>query len=373
MRIDDLREGLRSFLWARAFIIGGLGIAGLVAAALMGFARTYLLLLALAVFGFTLYGALRLRQRRVLSRTRFVGFGSPDDTAELPAIDGSKPRELIEYEDGTTSLVVRERKIVRRHVFAKPERTMVRSEIELADSYLVGKRLAKHSTFKPIQGESKVFVFTRLHWVEHAPLQIALVAAAIAVTVGLCLTAAFGALSVSAAGWLLIWLVLMLAAAAGYLYVWIPWAYTWLVVTDRRIMLMYAPPLWIEGSPMRAVLFTDVGTSNHEDQHGFTNWLLGKLGQTPYGIIQADTAADKGDEWVNEGIRYVRHPEEVKRVIDERLLAIKSLQLQERHAEDMAYQRRQAEAAEETLGATREMRDLLRHHLERQSQGGQPS
>lgn len=291
-----------------------------------GMIAEYVALLVLWLVGGVIY-LFGFRRRRAAAVTPEPSQAPLDEdrTMEIPILDTSvrppgKQRQLVDYTDGTKRLVIHKRSVLKRRIFGG-QVSWSTSEIALRPGLLMNAKLARQSSFAPIPTESEALIFTRLHWWSHAPKQLALFAVALGVT-GVSLYLGFTRTGIE--GWMigLAWIVLMVILAGAYLIVWVPWYYTWFVVTDRRIILAYTPPLWLAGTPAQSSPVKNILTSNHIDQtgiHAIINWILGLrwISITQYGIISADTAGDKGDEWLNEGIAFMRHPALVKDIIDE--------------------------------------------------------
>ncbi len=334
-----------------------------VVAYVTGLMSEYVALLILWAVGVTVY-VFGVRRRRVTAVSESPpAMLDEDQTVEIPIVDTSlrppgRQRQLVDYTDGTKHLVINKRSVMKRRIFGG-EVSWSTSEITLKPGPLMNAKLARQSSFVPIPTESEALIFTRLHWWSHAPRQLALFMAALVVT-GLSLYLAFARMGIE--GWMIgiAWFVLMTSLAIAYLIVWIPWYYTWFVVTDRRIILAYDPPLWLAGTPAQSVQVNSIMPSNHIDQtgiHAVINWILGLpwISITQYGIISADTASDKGDEWLNEGIAFMRHPALVKDIIDE--LAIEqATRTEEYQSEDSDKQERQAVALEALVAFAEEFK-----------------
>lgn len=352
---------LRGLRYTKHVLFAVIVAVSLLIAWLFGLHQEWFLVAALLAISVGIYALIKRRSRRTSNRRAVTPLS--DDTAELPIIveneppaDFHKGRRLVVDTAGNTLLVVDKITTTRRHVLSKPVRTTSRTQTMLSAGHLVNKRVAKRSSFEPLETESEIKVFLRLQWFSHAPKQI---------LVAVCSVILLGALlvgftqSVVSPGWTLVGLLATVIVAAGlYLWVWIPWAYQWLIVTNERALLIYDPPLWLNGWA-NTTEFGSVTLFNERDQHGFVNWCLAKLGQTQYGIIQGDTPAQDGDEWIRNGVRYVPHFKDIKRVLDGQLAAFQQTQ-SEQHEEDMDFQRRQAEAIEATAVAAVELRDMVK-------------
>lgn len=226
-----------------------------------------------------------------------------------------KARELIRGDDGEQYLVLRSIDSFRPKTWRRKQYRVVTHRYRLDNSPLVDPRLAHRPAVKPVEGEEAIYCLSRLHWFSHGPKQILIALLAVLVVAG------GGVIDIGYDAFGLPRLVLVLTVSAilgwlalEYFRVWMKWAYRYLIITNRRVMLIYDPPFNLPGEEPY-VLISAIKTTHPEDQSWWGNWL-------GYGIIQADTAADKGDEWINEGVRYVRRGQEVSNKLSALQLAI---------------------------------------------------
>lgn len=304
-------------------------------------------------------------------------FEQPVESGTSPRDPGRPKQRAILYDaDGRAYYVYHKRqtsgKRSWRRPLNKPAVWWERYDLLLADNSLVNPKCVKRSGFVPVAEEDAILVFSRLHWWSHGPLQIAIASIAL-----LCVMSWFWLLpqlasretgnAVTTAVWFapLITLAILAVGGLSYLHVWIPWAYRYLVVTNVRIMLMYAPPFGLPGD-QSSLFLKDVLAVRTVDQavaKYIPSWgnLLPKIGITGYKILEGDSAADN-DAWLRDGIRYVRNAEEVTDAIEDVKAQAARLET-ERHAEDMDFQQRQAVASEAMRDALGETNTLLNRLL----------
>jgi hypothetical protein len=262
-----------------------------------------------------------------------------------------KRRELIEYDDGNTYLIVNVVKKFKTRVWQRPSKTVETFEYLLYEQGLVHKKLAKKAEFIPVAGENSIRVCSRLHWMQHGPAQLGVLAIALFATGAWLWTTA--QLSNVEALWLMLaWLGVMIGCGTAYLRVWIPWAYHYLIVTNVRIMLVYKPPFGLPGT-MASLKIGDILNVETVDQSpgrfipSLGN-LLPNFGLTGYKILKGDGAA-QGDDWFRNGIKYVRNAEEVENIITS-AQAEAAVVVNERHTEDMDHQVQHTALLTEILG-----------------------
>lgn len=212
-------------------------------------------------------------------------------------------REVVTNEDGTKDLILRHWESHRPRRFRKKQWTVVEDKYRLADSPMVDTWLAENISFRPVQGESEIHCLTRLHWWSHGPKQIGIAALGLLLTLAIWIVPSWANLDISTSYKALAFLLVVVATAITYYVVWMQWAYTYLIVTDQRITQIYKPPFKLPGEKP-PILLRNIQTSNAEDASWFGN-IVG------YGKVVGDTAAQEGDDWLNQGINYVRKHEEV--------------------------------------------------------------
>lgn len=334
-----------------------------------GLMTEFLVLFAVFTAGIAIYQLRAVRGKSVL---RQQSGGDPpdeydeDQTMTLPVIDqrpgpGEKLRHVDAMNDGTMRLVIHKRRTTRKGlpILTKRQDTWERFEIGFTPSHIVNARLVRKSSFEPVQGEEKILVMTRYHWWSHGPHQLMWAGAALLATVAMITVLVIAPPTDGSATtiWLstVAWLISLGYVGWQYVLVWIPWYYTWLVITDRRVLEQYAPPLWFEGTPVQSVPTHRIISSNWHTQNGTINWIFDFewLRLTPFGVVEADTAADRGDEWLEAGIKYVRHPEDINQIING--FGVKESLEADR---DRDYGRQTAEGVAE-------LRDLMRDFVQR--------
>lgn len=264
-----------------------------------------------------------------------------------------KLREIWEDDQGNKFFVYYEKTREQRpesRRFRRKQRYVtawVRHELHIGDNEYVDLGLIKKIPFAPVASEESILAFNRLHWWSHGPEQI--------------LIGFIGTVAITIAAWLTgrlddprpevivpALLVLLVALSGWYVTVWIPWAYTVLIVTDKRIILVYAPPFALGGN-YEEVAIQDVQNISTHDQivrKWIPAWgnILSKLGLMGYKILRGDTSADD-DDWIRNGIKYVRGAEDVQKLISAQRARLME-QGQQQHEEAMNFQMLSLDAQE---------------------------
>lgn len=249
-----------------------------------------------------------------------------EDEADWDEEAGKKPKRIREIgvdAEGNKYLIFHEK--VRkpaprsRRFQRRPRYTTrwVRRELQLKDNEYVDLHLVAKIPFVPVEGEESILAFNRLHWWSHGPEQILIGFIAAAATI----TTAWltGWLDSPPIGLMLgMYALFMLGLSGWYATVWIPWAYMVLIVTDRRIILVYAPPFALGGTYEEVAIEDVQNISTHDQTVGkwIPAWgnILAKLGLMGYKVLRGDTSADD-DDWIRKGIKYVRGAENIQELI----------------------------------------------------------
>lgn len=214
-------------------------------------------------------------------------------------------REVVADADGTW-LIVRSLESRRIKVGKRKRRQerIVTDKVKLEDTALVQQELATKVKFNPAPGETAIRCLTRFSWWSRGPAQIAVILTALAGTVTLAYLGG-SAWTSQTADWLLVLagILLWIGCGIAYYVIWMGWAYRSLIITNRRIGLVYAPPFSLPGSENFAPL-ANIQVSEARDQSWAANLLERINPRYRFGVIANDTPA-QGDEWLRE-IRFVR-------------------------------------------------------------------
>jgi len=227
-----------------------------------------------------------------------------------------KPHRAPQYtidntDDDNPDLVIVWYEKVRQKERWKTRSTWYRHErrIALRATDLVDMRYAAKTNTTFTSHESRIDYLRRLHWMSHGPELVGFAAVWIAgiITLG-AITATFSQIDPSGLLAPALGTALTLACSVAALRSWMKWAYTYLICTDVRIILIYHPPLKLPPKIQVAQL------SRLQGCNADSSWLGNILN---YGTIRSDTAANTKDsqgndlgEWLEKGIRHV--PEYVR-------------------------------------------------------------
>lgn len=212
-------------------------------------------------------------------------------------------------EEGRVFLCVTTVTHKKESLFKKRVPTYVKSEYELMSSELVDVGLAEKVSVALLTSESKVHCLTRLHWWSRGPQQIMIgLLALIAVVTWMLIqwktSISAGSLVVNSTTAL--WLT---GCAIAYWVVWMMWAYLYLIITDKRVMLVYNPPFGLAGN-IQKVFLSDLRGSHAKDQ----SWWHNQIG---CGMVKGETAAAEIDAWIRKGIKNVKKHQKVSGLLDE--------------------------------------------------------
>ena len=194
------------------------------------------------------------------------------------------------------------RKFARKQ-YAKPEPHYM--DIELGVE--VNRRLIPMLRTKPqSEREDKILYLQRLHWWSHGPKQLLVACSWI---VGL----VFGSIGLASLN-LPTWQDVSIYASLGwtllcvivFFIIQIPWMFTLLLVTNTRVMLIYRPP-WPLQENEKEIQLTDL--INPEVNIS----ILGRM--LKFGTAHGETAAQKRDEWMRDGLHYIRYPWQFKEAL----------------------------------------------------------
>jgi len=201
----------------------------------------------------------------------------------------------IVHEDNKSFLTVTK---IFRSKPARGKKQWLKNEflLEISNHPLVNQRHIEKNIFLPVPTETKLLVYTRLHWFSHAPLQF-LVAFATVLLMAVEVFFGFNWVSVP---------ITFAVGALAYIAVWLPWASTYLIVTNKRILLVFKPP-WpfptrSEKAPLRKL------------QNG--NMFNSTLGRTArYGKYYDETMAEETDKWLKQGVNYIPRSEDFEQIM----------------------------------------------------------
>lgn len=170
--------------------------------------------------------------------------------------------------------------------------------LQVARSSLVDPRLVRRLRTEFGEGETHIDYALRLYWMPRIPKQ-ALIASVWLVALVLQIW-----IAVNASDWVAlvvtdsVMLAWTIAAGALFVRTWGPWYFTYLVVTDRRIMLIYNPPLLFKDG-LKESLRSAASNATSESSG------LGRI--LDYGDIKVDTPSQH-DQWLNEELTGVAQP-----------------------------------------------------------------
>jgi hypothetical protein len=179
-------------------------------------------------------------------------------------------------------------------------------KIELDNSPHVDIRLATKIPILPTDAEAKIYCLERLHWWSHGPAQIGII---VAILAALALVVPSILLSGdTVAAWIPA-LVLTIVGGVWYFFVWIKWAYTYLIFTNRKVRLPYRPPFNLP---------SETPSTDLTKLTGGTQPKAGWWGRTVgYGTIRTETVADVVDRWLLDKVRYIKRYEEKAQLLDQ--------------------------------------------------------
>jgi hypothetical protein len=163
--------------------------------------------------------------------------------------------------------------------------------------------------FDILDRENRLIYFRRLHWWIHGPKQIGVSLLWLLVTI--MLIAGILRTDVNAASGLLLTLMLWLAAfVAVTVRIWFRWFFTYLIVTDKRLILHYNPPILPKVAP--ELLLANVTNTSSKDQS-----IIGK--RLHFGKLLADVPGFS-DEWAHM-LEYVVYVHELKATLTEQVIS----------------------------------------------------
>jgi hypothetical protein len=167
----------------------------------------------------------------------------------------------------------------------------------IIDNGFVDEGLLLKSNFVPIDGEEEIYHFRRLDWFSHGPLQLLILTIGVVATI-----LANQYLDVRAV------LACAFLTVITYWWVWMKWAYKYLVMTNARMQLIFDPPFSMPGSVDSSPIDRLVGMRS-VDPSWFTNLFN-------YGSLFSETAATDIDKWIKDGVKFVRDHRQVRDMIE---------------------------------------------------------
>lgn len=141
--------------------------------------------------------------------------------------------------------------------------------LRLLKNGLVDHRHAKKVPLIPLDDEDEIRCLMRHNWWSHGPKQVILLVIWLTGISLLSLPLIFTqtdwwlAIVVIEMVWTIFW-------ATRYYPVWMQWAHDWIIVTDKRLILIYNPPFKIVGD-QKTVLLSSIITVDAQDSSWFQN------------------------------------------------------------------------------------------------------
>jgi hypothetical protein len=214
-------------------------------------------------------------------------------------------RELVNEND-INKLVIRTYEPVPQGRFKKKLWRHKTQTIELDNSPDVDIRLATKIPISPTDRETKIYCLERLHWWSHGPEQLAIAAGTLGLIVLILL---LGSSSNDWATKLAVIFVILVAGGIWYFFVWMKWAYRFLIFTNKKIRFPYVPPLNLPSNDPSTDLVKLTGGMNQK-----ASWWGRTIG---YGTIRTETVADVVDDWLLKDVRYVKNHTRKARILDQ--------------------------------------------------------
>jgi hypothetical protein len=243
-----------------------------------------------------------------------------DDTDEFPAVGAVEAVEAVDLQPqeqivathhkpkGARSTYIVDSTvkppvlIVTHHRKVGPRRkkswAVSTTNLEIKVDSLVHAHLLTRGAFEPTDSETKILCFTRLHWWSHMPQQISVAVLYVLGLIGIYFLPKTEFLTTNtllgiAGAWTLF-------NAIFGLVIWLRWAFTYLVFTDKRILRIYRPPAPLPSHTDQAPYARLQGISDSQT-------TLGRM--FGFGSIYSETAANTTDKWVQDGIDHVPEPQ----------------------------------------------------------------
>lgn len=183
---------------------------------------------------------------------------------------GSPKRKVIKH-DGKKYLVIARSEITERGAFnRKTDWNNKVHDLRLLKNGLVDHRHAKKVPFIPLDDEDEIRCLMRHNWWSHGPKQVALLAIWLVGVGVLSLPLIFANTDWGAMAIVIIEMVWTVFWATRYYPVWMRWAHDWIIVTDKRLILIYDPPFKIVGD-QKTVMLSSIITVDAQDSSWFQN------------------------------------------------------------------------------------------------------
>ena len=231
---------------------------------------------------------------------------SPPDSAQEDQRVGAEPRySLPRRVDGLLMTTVRWRTTTRTGLFSKTRAVESRT-LRVENDTLVDPSLIAKLSILPQEGESVIRYLKRRHW--FTCLGNYLISAFVAIG-GLVLLGWVSPqikLPQFDGGVFLVGMVVVLASAAFAFVAWLHWAFTFIIVTDRRVIKAYSPPYPL-GKQLEESRLSDLLSP------GLRQSLFGRL--LGYGTVTAETAAEEKDRWLRNGVSFALQPDHLFQLI----------------------------------------------------------
>jgi hypothetical protein len=219
-------------------------------------------------------------------------------------------RKVIKFKD-EKYLIISRSEITERGMFGvKLDWNNKVSDLRLLKNGLVDHLHARKVPIAPLDDEDEIRCLMRHNWWSHGPKQLLIL---LYWLLGICVIVlalssvdrnwgaapiTTGAITVTGILWTVFW-------ATRYYPVWMQWAYDWIIVTDKRLILTYDPPFKLPGKN-KTVMLASIITVDTEDPNWFQN-LIG------CGKVQVRTADN--DQELDELLEYVNRHHEVRELL----------------------------------------------------------
>lgn len=174
-----------------------------------------------------------------------------------------------------------------------------------ATSPLIDTNKILRVRFDILDSETRLLYFRRLHWWMHGLKQITLTVVWLTGVVALLSIVASSSIDVAS-----FWLIVLCIWSAVYLVVtlriWFRWLFTYLIVTDKRLVLHYDPPVLPRAiQELSLAIVTNTASGDQS--------IVGK--RLNFGKLLVDVPGDK-DQWAHS-LRFVSHVHALKAAISE--------------------------------------------------------
>ncbi len=231
---------------------------------------------------------------------------SPSSFKYLP-----RPRRKVINFEGKKYLIISRSEITERGMFGvKLDWNNKVSDLHLLKNGLVDHLHARKVPIIPLDDEDEIRYLARHNWWSHGPKQLLIL---LYWLMGTCVIAwAFMSVDRNWDAAPVTSLVIFIAGSAWtafwttrYYPVWMEWAYDWIIITDKRLILSYNPPFKLPGNN-KTVMLASIITVDTEDPSLFQN-LIG------CGKVQVRTADN--DQEIDELLEYVNNHHQVRELL----------------------------------------------------------